>query len=537
VIEAFAADDVRAAEKVLLAAGPAGALMDRAAAGLAAAVADLLRERRGGVYGARVGLLVGSGDNGGDTLLAGALLTGRGARVEAVLLGRRTHPRGLATVVAAGARVHAIGPGAPDDAAADAAAAVLARVDVLLDGVLGIGARPGLRDPAAAVVTRLLGSRRGSGPVPVVVAVDLPSGTGPDDGAAPEPVLPADLTVSFGCAKPAHLVPPAAAVIGRLRLVPLESAGVALRPHLPPVPAVARLEPADVAARWPVPARRAHKYTRGVVGVVAGGEQYPGAAALAVEAAVGAGAPMVRYVGPPGPTRLVQQRRPEVVPGTGRVQAWVLGPGVDPQDDEQTSHVREALLSGVACVVDAGALAVVADLVTGGAGAQGPAPPGRRWLLTPHAGELATLLTAAGRPAARGDVEAAPLPHAAAVAGMTGACVLLKGPVTLVVPPGAAEGRNGPVWSQAEAPAWMATAGSGDVLAGLAGMLLAARAASSEVSGSGAGVTSADLAEVGAMAASVHGLAGRLASGGGPVAALAVAQALAPCIAGLLAEA
>jgi len=206
----------------------------------------------------------------------------------------------------------------------------------------------------------------------------------------------------------------------------------------------------------------------------------------------------VRYLGPGAATDLVRARWPEVVPGGGRVQAWVLGPGVDPDDEGQAEHVRAALAGEEPCLVDAGALALLPGLLRDGAVS---AP----LLLTPHAGELARLLADLGHGTARDQVEADPLTHALRAAEEIGATVLLKGAVTLVV------SSERPAFSQADGPSWLATAGAGDVLAGIAGALLAA------------GVQPI---HAGAMAALVHGLAGGIASGGGPVSASAVLDAV-----------
>jgi hydroxyethylthiazole kinase-like uncharacterized protein yjeF len=183
------------------------------------------------------------------------------------------------------------------------------------------------------------------------------------------------------------------------------------------------------------------------------------------------------------------------------VQAWVLGSGVDPDaDDGQVGAVEHALASGEPCVVDAGALATFAALE----------PTGRDdVLLTPHAGELARLLGAS-----REDVEARPYEHAARAAARTGATVLLKGATTLVVRP------DGTARSQADGPPWLATAGAGDVLAGVAGALLAG--------GLGA-------ADAGAVAALVHGRAAARASAGGPIGAADVAAAVPAAVRDLLA--
>ena len=497
MIRAYAVEDVRAAERAVMAEVPEGALMQRAAAGLATAVLDELRGRRGRAYGGRVVLLVGAGSNGGDALWAGARLLARGVRVDAVLVAGRAPEEGLAALLRGGGRRHDTAPppedpGGSGTGTAAAFADVLRSADVVVDGLLGIGGRPGLSEDVAALVDRLPDG------VPVV-AVDLPSGVDPDTGECPAPFLRATRTVTFGTAKPCLLLPPASRAAGAVEVVDI-GLGPALAGR---APAVERLETADLAAAWPVPGPSDDKYRRGVVGVVAGGHLYTGAAVLACGAAVRSGAGMVRYVGPAEPTDRVRARWPEVVLGAGRVQAWVLGPGVDPDaGDGQPEAVRDALASGLPCVVDAGALALLPDRV------DGPV------LLTPHAGELARLLSDRGEGAVeRSAVESAPLRHARRAAELTGATVLLKGATTLVV---AADGR---VRSQADAPHWMATAGSGDVLAGLAGALLAA------------GLEPLD---AGAVAAAVHGRAGFRASGGGPLAAEDVVAALRPTVVDLL---
>jgi hydroxyethylthiazole kinase-like uncharacterized protein yjeF len=204
-LDGYSADQIRQAERPLLDAGVP--LMDRAAAGLAAEVGRVLEAR-----GRRTGhvlVLVGSGSNGGDAMLAAALLVRRGSTAVVVRLGRRVHGRGLRTAERAGARL------LPLDATAGAVAAELALADVVLDGVLGTGARGGLRSPARQLVGRLVESGRGA----PVVAVDLPSGVDPDDGAVRPPVLRADVTVTFGAVKAGLLVPPGRGWAGRVRLV------------------------------------------------------------------------------------------------------------------------------------------------------------------------------------------------------------------------------------------------------------------------------------------------------------------------------
>jgi NAD(P)H-hydrate repair Nnr-like enzyme with NAD(P)H-hydrate dehydratase domain len=221
---------------------------------------------------------------------------------------------------------------------------------------------------------------------------------------------------------------------------------------------------------------------------------------------------MVRYVGPPTPTSLIRAQVPEAVIGAGRVQAWLIGPGVDVDDGSvdgraQRAAAQSALDSGLPAVVDAGGL----ELIIG--------PRNTPTLLTPHAGELATALSRLETTSAvvdRAAVAGEPLAHAQRLADLTNCTVLLKGSTTLVVSPGSA---GLAVRSQADAPSWLATAGSGDVLAGLAGTLLAS------------GLSPLD---AGSVAALVHGLAGDACNPGGPVRALGVAHAIPGVIAAFM---
>ena len=448
---AHTVEQVRAAEGELLAVLPEGALMQRAAAGLGYAVLDLL----GAAYGRRVLLLVGSGNNGGDALYAGALLAERGCQVEAWLLGGSVHEAGLAALQAAGGRVGT--PRARRPAA-----------DVVVDGIVGIGGTPGLRPDAVAALEAVRG-------IPMV-AVDVPSGVGVDSGELDGAHVSADVTITFGTHKVAHLVDPAAAACGVVHLVDL---GLAL-PQAP----VEALQPADVAAFVSTPSGGAHKYTRGVVGIRAGSARYPGAALLTVSGAATGLCGMVRFVGDPAVADRVRGTHPEVV-GEGRVQAWVVGPG---SSDGAAGALEAALADGVAVVVDADALAQVSG------------PLGVPAVLTPHAGELARMLGVE-----REAVEAAPLEHARLAAVRYDAVVLLKGRHTLVVAP------SGRVRVTTNVPSWLATAGAGDVLAGVVGSLLAA------------GLAPYDAASVGSW---LHGAAATLASNGGPIVAGEVARAL-----------
>ncbi|MEU0166321.1 NAD(P)H-hydrate dehydratase [Streptomyces iakyrus] len=464
---AYSVETVRTAERELMARLPEGALMQRAAAGLAAACADLL----GRVYGRRVVLLVGSGDNGGDALYAGARLARRGAGVTAVLLApERTHASGLAALRRAGGRVARAGEGE----------ALVEGADLVLDGIVGIGGKGGLR-PDAVPLAAAAGRSRGA-----VVAVDLPSGVDADTGEVQGVAVQADLTVTFGTHKPGLLIDPAREYAGSVRLVDI---GL----ELPAEPELEALQHEDVARLLPVPRAESDKYRRGVVGIAAGSARYPGAAVLAVSGALRGGAGAVRYVGPAGdaviarfPETLVSDQGPKQA---GRVQAWVVGPGAG--DDAAT--VAEVLAADVPVLIDADGLRLAdAEVVRGRR-----APT----LMTPHAGEAAALLGVE-----RGEVEGGRLAAVRELARRYGATVLLKGSTTLVADSGGGAVRVNPTGT-----GWLATAGSGDVLSGLGGSLLAA------------GLSAVDAGSAGAY---LHGLAGRLAAEGAPVGAHDVADAV-----------
>ncbi|MDQ0820018.1 hydroxyethylthiazole kinase-like uncharacterized protein yjeF [Arthrobacter sp. V4I6] len=501
MISAYTGTQVRQAEKPLLESGTGAALMQRAAYGLANAVVRELLGRGQRRYGASVAVLAGKGNNGGDGLFAAALLAGRGMSTTAVLTSGDAHTEGLAAFEKAGGRV--IRLAAENVAEASAAAR---RADVLIDAVLGTGAQGGLRGPAAALIRELELSRPRSRS-PLVVACDIPSGVDADTGEAQAPVLTADLTVTFGAAKTGLLTDPGANFSGRVQLVP-----IGIETHLP-APDLRRLEAEDLAGLLSRPERRSHKYSRGVLGVVAGSDRYPGAAVLACQGALASGVGMVRYLGPPGVADLVLRACPEVVcapegPADTHVQAWLLGPGLDDGASAQLERVREAAATGLPTVADAGALPAL------------PRELSERTVLTPHAGELAALLARYGDDSGRDGVRDAPLAAARRAARLTGATVLLKGATTLVAAPA------GAVFSQAEATPWMATAGSGDVLAGVLGSLLAQLGGQDEAFAA-RGITAGDRwAGMAAMAASLHGRAGGRASAGGPVTASAIAQAL-----------
>ena len=264
--------------------------------------------------------------------------------------------------------------------------------------------------------------------------------------------------------------------------------------------------PADAADWIAVPAADDDKYSRGVLGVVTGSSAYPGAAVLGVEAALHTGLGMLRYLGPARASDFVLHRRPEAVTSPGRVQAWLLGSGVDPDhlDDETREGFATGASSGLPLVLDAGALSLRDE-------ATGP------MVLTPHFRELAR---ASGREVA--DVAADPGDAARRAAGEWGCTVLVKGHRTHVASPG------GTLLVAESAPTWLATAGAGDALGGVLGALVATH--SDEIA-----ADDEALARLAATAAVVHGLAAERASGGGPITVLGLIDELPATIASIVA--
>ncbi len=441
----YTADAIREAEAPLFASLPDGALMRRAAYGLARAIAAELFARTGAVAGRRVCAVVGSGDNGGDALWAATFLRRRGATAGAVLLNPdRTHPAALAAFCKAGGRV---------------VQSVSAATDLVIDGVVGISGSGPLRPGAAEVFSAVHGAG-----IPVV-AVDIPSGIDVCTGVADGPHVQAALTVTFGGLKPVH----ALGDCGRVELVDI---GLDLAAS-----DLLSLDAADVVARWPVPGPADDKYTQGVTGVLAGSATYPGAAVLCAGAAVAATSGMVRYAGSAG--QQVLSHWPEVIAAptpaaAGRVQAWVVGPGLG-TDETGAAALWFALDTDLPVIVDADGLTMLAahpELL-----ADRVAPT----VLTPHAGEFTRL---AGAPPGADRVAAT-----RRLAERFGATVLLKGNVTVIAEPG------GPTYLSPAGQSWAATAGSGDVLSGMVGALLA--------SGLPAGLAAAAAAFVHARAANL----------------------------------
>jgi ADP-dependent NAD(P)H-hydrate dehydratase / NAD(P)H-hydrate epimerase len=480
-------DAVRAAERALMARVPEGTLMQRAAAGLASVCSAVL----GRCYGARVAVLAGGGDNGGDALYAAARLASRGAAVTAITAGPRIHPGGAAELQAQGGSVIAATVAAADARIGAAAQAAIRAADLIIDGLTGIGGQGGLRGPADQLAELTERARQNGA---LVVAVDLPSGIEADSGEVHGAAIQADVTVTFGTLKPGLLIDPGASHAGTVELI-----DIGLGPELA-APMVAALQAADVARILPRPPAESDKYRRGVLGVLAGSEQYTGAAVLCAGGAIHGGAGMVRLVSAAVAVDVVRQHWPEAVLTTydpdrpdhaiasaGRVQAWAAGPGIG---TGPTAHALLAAVLGsdVPVLIDADGLTVLAEH-------RQLLPRGAPTLITPHAGELARLLGAE-----RADIEARRLHYARAAAAALGVTVLLKGSTTVIADPDP----GAPVLVNPTGTSWLATAGSGDVLSGVAGSLLA---------------QGADPAHAAAAGAYLHGMAARLAARDAPIGA------------------
>lgn len=470
---------------------------------------DCVRALAGsGVVGTRIVALVGPGNNGADGLYALAALARRGAACTAILLSERHHERAAEALRGAGGRLERLGTAA--------ASRALGRASVVLDAALGTGARQPAstgegerRDgPGGQSGGEGRGERGGGLSLPRApstawrIACDLPSGVNADGGPGAEAPC-ADTTVALGAPSLGLLLGQGRALCGDVYVVcipGLFDADVLGEPE------VQVLSPTD--AYDSVLSARAsdHKYSRGVLGLIAGSPAYPGAAILCAKAALETGVGMLAAFSR-GTARLqLSAHVPEAVvagreqapagAAARRVNAWVLGSGLG-EAEQDLEAARRVLASGAPAVVDASALAVVpgphAPTATQGG------PPPRPWILTPHAGELRALSDRLdlGLP----DPARDPLGAARQAARATGCVVLLKGSCTLVATP---EGR---VLAAASAGPGLAVAGSGDTLAGILGALLVTHVARDGAAGT------RRLATLAAAGAVIHGLAGAASPG------------------------
>jgi NAD(P)H-hydrate epimerase len=469
VIPVLTADEMRRADRHAIehVGLPGTVLMENAGAAVAALVAERFPRARDVV------VLCGRGMNGGD----GFVVTRRLAAVaEALLLGRRDD-------VAGDARIHLVAcersqgrvSEVPDAEAWRAAVRRVEAAELVVDAVLGTGLRAAPTGLAALAITAIRARHDAGRPV---VAVDLPSGTSADAGTLGWPVARATLTVTFAAPKRCHVLPPACDETGELVIADI---GIPAASLAAAGPTLFLVEDRDAALAFPPRGRGAHKGEFGHVLVVAGSVGRTGAAVLAGAGALRSGVGLVTVATPAPCLALVAAARPELmteplaVTGSGGLapeglkhllalaggrDAVVLGPGLG--QDASTRELVRAFVRAcpVPLVVDADGLNALAPLGEGAAGAG----LGREasTILTPHPGEMARLL---GR--ATADVQRDRLGAATGLARQTGAIVVLKGQRTLVAEP------NGRATVVACGNPGMATGGTGDVLAGVTGSLLA----------------------------------------------------------------
>lgn len=497
---AFDTATVRALEQPLLA--DEVPLMRMAASATARTILDVIDQEDWAETSLRICVLAGAGDNGGDGLYTGAMLAAEGLNVTAIAVGRTLHDAAYEAFLESGGHIYALDPandipGCPSGFPAGEAGqrlehtiAFARKAHIIIDAMTGIGGTGALHGIPAALASVL--GRTNTPPrrlglpddelaidFPFVVAVDTPSGIGVDDGSLPGAYIPADVTMMYGALKPCAMLPPASLACGNIVLVDF---GFDVDDATPTVETV-DCGYAQNALR--IPLVEDAKYNRGVVGLITGSAHYPGAAVLSSCAAARSNTGMVRYLGPERAQNLVLQALPEAVMGKGHVQAWVTGCGVPDTDHTDTADIQRTAISALLAhysltqdgadnsansealamppiVVDAGALDLLPDHV----------PP--QVVITPHAGELARLLTRMDAPTTREEVMAEPLRQVQRACELTGATVVLKGAYTVIVGPDGNGGMRTLVCGRA--PAFLATAGAGDVLAGITGALLAQRA-------------------------------------------------------------
>lgn len=437
------------ADAFTIAAGVPGAvLMERAGQAVAG------RAARVTTAGGRVLVLCGPGNNGGDGFVAARLLAAAGYRVRLALLGARDALHGDAALMAA----RWTGPVEPAETAG------LDEVDLVIDALFGAGLARDLDGAARALVERVNAAAAEGLPV---LAVDLPSGIDGATGAVRGAAIRARWSVTFFRPKPGHVLLP-----GRLRAGELAVADIGIVPEALDAirPRAFENVPPLWAGQFPVPAPEGHKYSRGHLVAVSGPAQATGATRLAARAALRAGAGLVTVACPAEALAIhaanlsaVMVRPVEDAAGLAqlladrRLTTLVLGPGlgVGPQ-----ARAKLGVCGDRRLVVDADLLTSFKSEAGALAQALAAAPAA---VATPHDGEFARLFE--GCP----QVLEAPsrLERARAGAARLGATLLLKGPDTVVAGP------DGRAAIAANAPPWLATAGAGDVLAGIVGGLLA----------------------------------------------------------------
>lgn len=414
------AAEMRAAEERAIAAGSdVQELMERAGAGVAEAVRRL-------AAGTPVLMLCGPGNNGGDGYVAARLLNANGIDVRVAACGDPKNEAASAARRACGMAVESL------DTAEQG--------PVVVDALFGTGLSRPLDLQLHARLARLTRAARLS------VAVDLPSGVGTDDGAMLGAVTAFDHTLALGALKPAHLLQPAAAACGTVRLIDIGLVDIMSRCRVLARPKLGS-PPVD-----------AHKYSRGLVAVIGGA--MPGASTLAAEAAMRAGAGyalLLEDEASAGPSYAIVRRKwspaalHEAIAGR-TAAAIVVGPGLG-RGEDAGRKLDTAIATDAPLVIDGDALHLLDQGRLAAIGKRA-----RTTVLTPHAGEFK---------AAFGDYTGSKIDAARRAAAQSDATVVLKGPDTVIATP------PGEAIVASNASSWLSTAGTGDVLAGAVGAMLA----------------------------------------------------------------
>lgn len=527
---AYTVATVRAAEEQLLAQqSEPDQLMKLAAAAVAEAATSMLAAHPGAVV-----ILAGPGGNGGDGLFAGALLAERGITVHA-LVPEKHHEAALEAFLAAGGTVLPADVSLPDGSETPGTA-------LLIDAIAGLGSARGLTGAALSLYREATATS-----VPVV-AVDMPTGVDADTGVAAADAVEANVTITFGSPRLGHAL---AAECGQVVVSDLFLPGApsfaeilaeldtpaAFIAHEPTVPTAwewtaGELElPGGRATRpWPVgctgpitdptPAARSDKYSGGVVALVAGSEAYPGAGILCATAAVRATPSMVRFIGDNTITSLLPELvcHPDVS-SAGRAQAWVVGPGRG-TDATAATELRKVLAQKLPTVLDADALTLLSQNTS----LRQLVADHPLTILTPHEGEFTRLYEAtfgSAPDAATGQSRAL---HE--LAEELDSIILLKGRLTRITAPGQ------PLYSFNSGHSYAATPGSGDVLSGILGAVMAQLSATAPAASPTEVI--AEVLHAGAIHAHAAAIAAETPDGFAPCSSSQIAAAIPQAIARLL---
>ncbi|MEM5986796.1 NAD(P)H-hydrate epimerase [Corynebacterium hesseae] len=526
---AYTVATVRAAEKHLLEQqSHEDQLMKLAAAAVADAASVMLEARPGAVL-----ILAGSGGNGGDGLFAGAELASRGVTVHA-LVPDRCHEEALAAFRAAGGTV------LPSDALPNGSAPLGSAL--LIDAIAGLGSARGLTGTALSLY------REATAAGAAVLAVDIPTGVDADTGVCAADAVHADVTVTFGSPRLGHalaaecgqvvvsdlFLPGAPSFAEALAELDNPAAFIAHEPTVPTpwewLPGELDLPGGRLTRPWPVgctgpmtdptPAARSDKYSGGVVALAAGSEAYPGAGILCATAAVRATPSMVRFIGDNTITALLPELvcHPDVV-SAGRAQAWVVGPGRG-TDSAAASELRKVLAQGLPTVIDADALTLLARNTS----LRRTVTDHPLTILTPHEGEFTRLYEAtfgSSPDAATGWSRAL-----RELAEELNSIILLKGRLTRVTAPGQ------PQYSFNSGHSYAATPGSGDVLSGILGAVMAQLSATAPAASPTEVI--AEVLHAGAIHAHAAAIAAETPDGFAPCSSSQIAAAIPQAIARLL---